>query len=193
MRVHSASLLFCLVVAPALLNVGALAQRALPSPTGDGRIRLELIFDGTGKGDGAGERLTIRFINGTENSVSFPHPTLFCGDSRDGFVMVYSRVLNPKDDSRGGTGCVLDKVGRDDILMETANWITIQPLSSYDIVESLHKAVNTDRGTRFEVESRYYPARVKPEELSALEKHGVHLLQDTLGSLPMVIDTANRN
>ena len=132
--------------------------------------------------------MTIRFINDSDDTVSLPHPTMFCGDSRDGFVMVYSRTVDPKDDSKGGTGCVVDKVARGNILEEASHWIAIPPRSSFDIVEPLRRVVRTSQGTRFEMVARYYPAHVNSEELLRLEENRIHLVQAILASVPLVID-----
>jgi hypothetical protein len=169
----------------------AVAQTNLPAPTGDGRIRLMLIPDGFRNGDGGDQKVTIRFINDGDNTVSLPPPTMFCDDSRDGFVVVYSQVLNPKDDSKGGTGCMVDKVARGNILEEASRWITIPPRSSFDIVEPLSQAVDTSQGTRFEMVASYYPAHVNSEEFLRLKENGIYLVQAILASVPLVIDVGH--
>lgn len=160
-----------------------------PSPiTNENGIRLELRQITIQTANGEQDYLTIRIINDGGESVSLPKPTEFCGDSLGGFVMVYSKVLRPAKGSDSGTGCVVDRVGHEDILAEAATWITIAPGSSYDITVPLIKAVAVVPGAKYELHATYHSPYLKASELNTLEAHGIHAAQGTVNSATLILD-----
>jgi hypothetical protein len=166
------------------------AQIMPATPSNVDHVRLELAATRVQTESGERDGLTIRFINDGDDSVSLPKPTRFCGDSRDGFVMVYSKALHPPEGRPlGGTGCVVDKVARGDILVEAAQWVTIPPGAIYELIEPLSKAIDTRYGDSYEITARYYPAYASPSDKGRLQENGIHLVQAILNSEPLVVQT----
>lgn len=160
------------------------------SPSNVDHVRLELAATRVQTESGERDGLTIRFINDGDDSVSLPKPTKFCGDSRDGHVMVYSKPLHPPEGvPLGGTGCVVDRVARGDILVEAAQWVTIPPGAIYELIEPLSKAIDTRYGDSYEITARYYPSYVSASDKARLQENGIHLVQATLNSVPLVVQT----
>ena len=164
------------------------AQPMPASPSNVGKVRMELAVARVQTEAGERDELTFRFINEGDESVSLPKPTRFCGDSRDGYVMVYSKALHPPPGKPlGGTGCVVEKVARGDILAEAMQWVTIPPRAHYEFIEPLSKAVDTSYGDSYEITARYYPSYVARADIARLEESGIHLIQAVLNSIPLVV------
>jgi len=179
---------FCLL----LFLFGRLAivgQESVTAPSTGSQIRLELARNSVPTKTGEKGQLTIRIVNDGADSVSLPRPTEFCGDSLGGSVMIRSKSLPPTPTtSKGGTGCVAERVGHKDILADAAEWITIAPGGSYDITVPLYKAINLSPGDKYEIVVRYNPPYLTATQLSALEANGIHAIQLTTDSTPLVLE-----
>jgi hypothetical protein len=161
-----------------------IAQEGPTSSTNTSEILLQLSLSRVGEE----ERLTIRFINLGQGPISMPKPTEFCGDSLDGFVMVYRKVLRPGEDDDSGTGCTYDRVAREDILAEAAKWVTIAHGAPHDITVPLLKAVSLSPGGKYEIYARYYPPHLKDVELSTLVANGIYPVQVIVNSAPIILE-----
>ena len=167
------------------------AQESVTTPLTGSRIRLELARNGVPTETGEETQLTIRIVNDGADSASLPRPTEFCGDSLGGSVMIRSKALPPTPTtSKGGTGCVADRVGHKSILADAAEWITIAPGGSYDITVPLYKAINLNPGDKCEIVVRYSPPYLTATQLSVLEANGIHAIQLTIDSTPLVLEEA---
>jgi hypothetical protein len=129
-----------LLAALTITSVISMAQGDQSSLRPANNIHLVLISGNRIGASGPEEILTIRLSNEGKTSVSFPQPSQLCGNSLDGFVMVYKRILSPSVHDEIGRGCVMDGVGRTDVLAEAKKWKTLAP-----------KDVNAipDRGSTF--------------------------------------------
>jgi hypothetical protein len=165
----------------------ALAQGDPPSPrTAMNRVRLMLIRGIHADATGSEEILTIRLSNEGKTTLSFPEPGHLCGDSLNGFVMVYKRILSPSRHDEVGSGCIVDRVARTDILVETKKWKTLAPGGVYEITVPLRSMLlNADR--RYELTAKYYPPHVTSGELSVLAANGITLPRQTIESSPIIV------
>ena len=83
-----------------------------------------------------------------------------------------------------------DRVGHKSILADAAEWITIAPGGSYDITVPLYKAINLNPGDKYEIVVRYSPPYLTATQLSVLEANGIHAIQLTIDSTPLVLEEA---
>lgn len=115
------------------------AQVGTAQQTAEGIVRLELLVNGSMKSLGDTGQLTIRLHNEGPVPLSLPQPTRLCGDSINGSVMVHARALHPISGSRG-TGCVVDRIGRTDVLSDAKKYRRQRTRQDYvSVVEALAK------------------------------------------------------
>jgi hypothetical protein len=112
------------------------------------------------------EILTIRLSNEGRTTVSFPQPAQLCGNSLEGFVMVYKKLLSPSVHQEIGRGCIVDRIGRTDVLAEAKEWKTLAPKDVYKFTVSLRGALLLSADGRYELTAKYYPPYLTSTELN---------------------------
>jgi hypothetical protein len=180
-----------LVLVAALTITCALSNAQDDSPStrpANNSIHLVLILGNREGALATEETLTIRMSNEGNASVSFPEPGQLCGDSLDGFVMVYKKILSRSANVQLGRGCVVDKVARTDVLAEAKKCKTLAPKEVYEFTVSLRGALLLNANGRYELTAKYYPPHLTSAELSLLTANGITVVQETLESLPLLVE-----
>jgi hypothetical protein len=156
--------------------------------TKDTRLRLLLVRSEERGSLASEEKLTIRFLNEGETTYRFPEPAKLCS-SMDGFVMVYKQVLVQSHPPELGRGCSSAGVPRTDVLSAAKKWKTFAPGDMYDVVMPLRGPLLLDPDNTYELRARYCPAHFSKAELSALATNGITVLQETLESPSIFVES----
>jgi hypothetical protein len=157
------------------------------------KVELLLIPRTIVSDDNQEESFTIRLVNTGSTSVAFPVPTKFCGDSRDGYVVVYHTMLPPipKDYRQIGLGCVVERFRRADVLADAKKWKTLAPGDVYDIVVS-PTDLYLDADYAYELQAKYFAPFLSTNELSALSGHGINVPRQDVESERIIVKPTNR-
>ena len=178
------------LVAALTITCGFSSVQGDPPSTHPSNSSIHLVlFLGTREGASRKEEtLTIRMSNEGEATVSFPQPGQLCGDSLDGFVMVYKKVLSRSVHDEIGRGCVIDRVARTDVLAEAKKWKTLAPKDVYEFTVSLGGALLLNTDERYELTAKYYPPHLTSAELDLLTANGITVVKETIESLPLIVE-----
>lgn len=166
----------------------AMAQRDDPSSRrAVNRVRLVLIPGSLDGGPEPQPILTLRLSNQGKTTLSFPQPGQLCADSMNGFVMVYKQILPPLHNDEIGSGCVIDRVARADVLSETKKWKTLAPGDVYEFSVPMDGMLLLNADARYQLMARYHPPHLTSSELSLLAANGIAVLQETIESPPIIV------
>jgi hypothetical protein len=180
-----------LLLSAAAFYLPVLAQRDGFSETNRSKLQLVLIRSSVVPEEGAKqENLTIRIVNVGDVAISVPPPTRLCGDSSNGFVMVYTKVLWPSNYFEVGHGCDVYRVKRADVLADAMKWKMLTPGDVYDMLVPI-TAVGLDPNYEYELHAKYYAPTLTTAELSTLAEHGINVVQQNAESDPIIVEPKN--
>lgn len=147
-----------------------------------------LILESRENALGPEETLTIRLSNEGETTLSFPAPGELCGDSLNGFVMVYIRILSPSQNEQLGRSCMIDRLERTDILAEAKKWKTLAPTDVYEFTVPLRSALLLNVDARYELTAKYYPPQLTSAELRLLTANRIKVVEKSVESPPIIVE-----